>query len=373
MVATIDTGHATMKLMIPLYYEKRLIEGLYPKTYLYKFADKYTVPLNSGVTVYFQKYAEDTTAASRLTEGGSVTITDLSAVGTSVTIIQRGVAKSSSDLFEMAAINPTLTTAVDQVLTPKAAITVDKEILWRLTGPTALLSLEGTDAASEYGGATGHIQLSQIMDGQNGGLSSLYLSNDGHKYVTTAAGMYAYLSAATTAAFGSWVTSCKLNLAVVQGAVRELDKNNAITEADGLYNGFANPVALYDLKRDPDFISWFSPTSANKGETGVIGTFGGVRWWQTTQMPIIGGNPLCFQITAHPGLSLAITLITGKGAFGVTEIAGNGGVKMYVKKPSSGDTSNPLDLYSTLGFKITMGAVALNKKCGYFLVTPVKG
>ncbi len=369
MVATIETASTNFAIMIPRFYEKRLIEGLYPKTYLYKYAEKYTVPLNSGTTVYFQKYTEDTIAAGRLTEGTVPTITELSASGQNVTLLQRGVAKRASDLVDMTAINPVVTSAVDDVLTPKAAITVDKEILWRLSGSAALFSLEAIDTASPY--TPGAINLSSLMDGQNNGLSSLYLSNDGRKYCTTFGAVYSYLSAATTAAFASWVASCKLNLAVVQAAVKELDNNNAITDADGLYNGFANPSALYDLKRDPDFISWFSPTSATKGETGIIGTFGGVKWWQTTQMPKLASNGLCFQLTAFPSLSLAISLIVGKGAYGVTELAGQGGVQMFVKKPGDGDTSNPLNQFSTLGFKITMGAVPLNKKCGYFLVTPV--
>jgi N4-gp56 family major capsid protein len=368
MVATVETASTNFAIMVPRFYEKRLIEGLYPKTFLYKYADKYTVPLNSGATVYFQKYTEDTKAAGTLTEGTVPTITELSASGANVTLKQRGVAKRVTDMVDMVAINPVVTSAVDQVLIPKAAITVDKEILWRLTGSSELFSYEALDAAGNT--TTSAIHLTQVLDGQNSGLSTLYLSVDGRKFVTTSARLYSYLSAAGLAAMADYVEDNKMSAPIIAAAVRELDTNNAITGEGGLYDGFAHPRVLFNLKRDPDFIQWFSPTSSNKGETGVVGTFGGVRWWQTTQMPV-GTTGLTAGSMSTATFSYGLSLICGKGAFGVTELAGQGGVQMIVKKPGEGDTSNPLNQYSTIGFKITMGAVALNKSCAYFLLTPV--
>lgn len=381
MVATVETAGTNVAILVPRYYEKRLIEGLYPKTYLYKYADKYSVPLNAGATVYFQKYTEDTKAAGRLTEGTVVTATELSGEGRNVTLLQRGVAKFVSDVMDMTAINPVVTSAVDNVLTPKAAITVDKEILWRLTGSSDVLSLEGVDpnGALATTASPSEANLSQFLDGQNGGLSTLYLSCDGRKYATSNITAYSLLSAAGGTAVGNWLTTCKLGSTIVKAAVKELDSNNAIPGDGGLYDGFAHPRALFDLKNDPDFVAWNTFGNPSKGETGIIGTFGGVRWWSTTQMPIIGnragftGYSFLASNTGHMAyFSFALTLIMGKGAVGVTELAGQGGVKMYVKKPGDTTTSDPLNQYSTIGFKITMGAVALNKKCGYFLLTPIE-
>ena len=45
------------------------------------------------------------------------------------------------------------------------------------------------------------------------------------------------------------------------------------------------------------------------------------------------------------------THLLAKGAFGVVDF--DGGVNVYVKKSGPQDTSNPLDQYATVGYKIT--------------------
>jgi N4-gp56 family major capsid protein len=122
---------------------------------------------------------------------------------------------------------------------------------------------------------------------------------------------------------------------------------------------------------DPEFVAWSQFGFPEKGKKNYIGEFAGVKVLPSTAMLVTTGGTLSVGSFSTVGLSCAISLICGKGAFGVTELAGLGGVKVIAKKPSSNDTSNPLDLYSTVGLKITMAATVLNPKCAFFMVNTV--
>lgn len=369
MATSVFTDSTNFTAMVGRYYEKTALAVLEPELYLYQLADKYTIPANSSNVIYFRKYTESTTVAGTLTQGTTPTITELSASGVNVTLKQRGVVKQVSDLVDLTAIQPVVEEAIQYVLAPQGALTVDKEILWRLTGASEGFSLESMDAANPNGVTAIHI--SSVLDGQQGGLSTLYLSNDGRKFVASMAAFISYFSAAGATAMQSWVDNCQLGSAIVRAAVRELDSNNA--KKDGkLYSGITNPKTIYALKGDPDFVSWNQFGNSDKGAKNYVGEFGGVKWMESTSIPVLKTMLTVGSMTTAT-FSLGLTLITGKGAFGVTELASQGGVKMIVKRPSSSDTSNPLDLYSTVGLKITMAATPLNKSCAYFVATAVRG
>ena len=52
------------------------------------------------------------------------------------------------------------------------------------------------------------------------------------------------------------------------------------------------------------------------------------------------------------GAAARSSFICGKGAVAQVKIGGNGDSRIIVKRPGSNDTSNPLDMYSTVGWKV---------------------
>ena len=54
------------------------------------------------------------------------------------------------------------------------------------------------------------------------------------------------------------------------------------------------------------------------------------------------------------------TFVFGANAYGMVNIGSNVGPKVYVKNPGPSDTSNPIDLYSTIGWKMPFVAKTLN-------------
>ena len=139
-----------------------------------------------------------------------------------------------------------------------------------------------------------------------------------------------------------------------------------------MFAGIAHPYVIASILIDPDFLSWSQFSDADKGKQGFVGEFGGVKWLPSTNM-ILTKSCLTVGSMTTATFSLALSLIVGPDAFGVTEIEGMGGYQMFVKRPNEFDTSNPINQYSTVGSKITMAATVLNAKRGYFLATFITG
>jgi len=353
------------------FYDKKMIEQLKAKVVLYDAADKRPLPVNQGNIIHFFKVSEFATAMNTAEEGYGTYAEELSAKSVEATIKQRFAYHQVSDLVDMTAINPVVTSAMAP-LSERAARTVDKEILWRLFGASAGKSWEIGDP---YCGKnlSGVVQISDILDGTQSGLSTLYISSDGSQPATTFNGLINYLSANSAATFKTNVLNMSITARMVRAVVAKLWSNNAQPADGALFDGIAHPVVFARLQADEDFIRWNQFASPEKGAKGVIGEFGGVKWVASQNMPMVVSKSV--GLSAYAGTASAVnfsgylTLIYGSGAFAVTEITGKGGVKIIVKTPGPSDTSNPGDMYSTLAAKVTMAAAVLEAKKAYFLLT----
>jgi N4-gp56 family major capsid protein len=92
---------------------------------------------------------------------------------------------------------------------------------------------------------------------------------------------------------------------------------------------------------------------------GEVGELEGVRFVETTEVPWCSVTNV--KMSSHGGGRYYFSFLFGRGAYGVTEL--EGGVKVIVKNPGPQDTSNPLNLYSTVGYRIIAAAKILNKSC----------
>lgn len=379
MASNMNTTMSEFTAMVKIYYNKKGLERLVPESYFYKDAKKIPLPQNDGNQIYMHKLAEYTSVGGYLVEGTTPTQGFMSAVNVPCYIRQRGYWVQVSDMLARTAVEPAIT-AMAENLGEAAAWTFDKEILYRLTGgqnkfqsEAAGFSLEAHDSASPLVDTAAH--LCDILGGQNYGLCCLYISSTGSVQTDFMAYIYRMLSgqAETTgaAAIQATVNEYQINPMRIGAAVAQLRTNNCPTFTDGFYHGHIHPKLASHIMRNDEFMSWSQYQRAEKGEKGVIGDFGGVRWYSNPGMTM---TKSC--LTAAVGTTLAMTSVTfsacpvliyGPGCFGVTEIEGERGFEVIRKKSGDTTVSDPLSQTATVGYKVELAAAVLDQKRGYFV------
>lgn len=136
----------------------------------------------------------------------------------------------------------------------------------------------------------------------------------------------------------------------VRKAIRTLKINKAKTFAGGLYRGVITPYAAYDLRGDSEWLDAGRYTDTTNIKNGTLGKLAGVEFVETNNV-----------ITSRASTATVYSAyIFGNYSLGIVDIAGTSAPKIYVKMPNSGSTSNPLDLYSTVGWKSIFAAKVLN-------------
>lgn len=166
--------------------------------------------------------------------------------------------------------------------------------------------------------------------------------------------------------------------AEIRRAVRTLKVNKAPTFEDAYYKSIIPVEAAYDLRGSTDWISANTYVNADNWKNGKIGWLHGVMFYETNDATVsAGGTVTATQnfaptgTTANAALSITGTLLTniyetfvfGRQAYGIVEVAGaDSGFEPVVimKKSGANDTNNPLNLFSTIGWKVKFAAVMLN-------------
>lgn len=131
----------------------------------------------------------------------------------------------------------------------------------------------------------------------------------------------------------------------VKKAVRTLKRNYARTFENGMYRGIVPVSAVYDLRGDATWLSAQIYTDASKVKNGQIGSLHGVDFIEAN-----------LESTQSSTVTVYHTFIYGRNSFGIVNVASQPEKFIYIKTPNENDTSNPLDLRSTIGWK--MGSFA---------------
>lgn len=171
-----------------------------------------------------------------------------------------------------------------------------------------------------------------------------------------AAGTNVVYGDGTVSARGSVTSSMKLTSTLITRAVRFLERNNVKKYTVGgiikdAYALVAHPDTLYDIRNDSNFINavnYSSPTPSNpdRGDlfTGELGYWMGARIVSSTAAPVFAGAG-----AGSPAATVYGVLVFGEGAYAVSEL--DGGLETYIHTGGVQDTSNPLEQYSTVGWK----------------------
>jgi len=260
------------------------------------------VPMNSGKVVYFTRFTPLALQTTALSEAENPTAIDMSASTVSATLAEYGGYTKVGSLYSMTSIEDGLREHVS-VHGQNAGETIDR-----------LIRTELASGATE-----------QLAGGK---ALSLISATD------TLTGLE------------------------VRKAVRTLKNNKARKFDGGLFRGIIGPYTAMDLMGNSEWLDAHRYTTSDAIERGVVGKLHGVEFVET--------NDQHYAVTA--GLSTSATnvaavfsnFIFGSNAYGVIRLGSIAGPKIYVKNPGSNSTDNPLDMYSTVGWKIPFATKILN-------------
>lgn len=280
------------------YYDRVLLEALWPNFVHGKFGQKRPIPKNNGKTIQFRKFSKLTPATTPLTEGTTPAGNSLEVTAITATVAQYGDFIEISDIVDLTALDPILTETAE-LLGKQAAETLDiivRDVL-----------VQGTNV--------------QYANGRTA--RNLVTSTD------------------------------VLTVAEIRKAVRTLKAANVPPLKGGDYVAIVHPYAVYDLQSDSawqDVKKYSDPSDMYDGE---IGRLYGVRFVETSNAKVFTG-------AGAAGINVYATLILGADAYGVIDVAGSGAVQNIVKPFGSAGTADPLNQRSTSGWKALFTAKILD-------------
>jgi N4-gp56 family major capsid protein len=269
-------------------------------------ATKKTIPKNGGVTVQFTRTTHFAVVTTALTEGTNPTAVGFSAANVTATVAEWGFGTKISSLFSLSTIDSGLKQKVKE-LGYHAGLTLDTEL--------RRIILAG--ATVQYAGGK-----TNITDVNSTDTFSATELRKGYKTLFT---------------------------------------NAAPTFENGLYRAIVSPTGQYQLQGDTTTGNWVNANIYNDGSNaelvkkGVLGRLMG--------FDIVPTNNSYSAADVGAGASTTgyREILAGMGAVAEVDIAGQGGDYIIHKVSGPTDTSNPLNMFQTLAWKVdSYAAVVLN-------------
>ena len=167
----------------------------------------------------------------------------------------------------------------------------------------------------------------------------------------------------TVSARASVTSAMKMTSTLIARGVRWLETNNVkkFPPMPIIGNAFAmicHPNVVYDIRLDTNFVqavnySSPNPSNTNRGDlfTGELGSWMGARIISPPVAPSYGA-------AGSSGAYVYGSLVYGDGAYAVSEF--QGGLSTFIHTGGVQDTSNPLEQFSTVGWKWMGAAIILD-------------
>ena len=265
------------------------------------------VPMNAGKSIVWNRFTPLAIVTTALTEATNPSATDMTATNVSATLAEYGAFTTVSSLYSMTSIETGL-----------------KE----------------------------HIE----VHGQNAGESIDQLIRT--ELATNATAAQFPSGAAAVSNFSTIHTTDTLTGLEIRRAVRTLKNNKGQKFDNGMYRGIIGPSTSMDLMGNSEWLDAHRYTTSDAIERGVVGKLHGVEFVETNnQYFIVSGG---FSTSATNVANVYANFILAKNAYGVVNLASITAPKVYVKNPSGNSTDNPLDLFSTVGWKMPFAVKTLN-------------
>lgn len=373
---TNTSANAKLAYLIPIYYEKRMLERLTPQLMFHQFGEKRPLPKNEGNTVYWHRW-NNTKMGRLIAESGAGASQMLSATRVSATLYMVGHHAAITTYIDMVSINSVVQAAID-LFADSSAVTLDfmtsRLLLWRRTSASAQFQCSaGTGYLGDYwyclsAGTFFKTLSSTTLQAPTYSINDLTTRN--HAISALAGGISGT----------AWTPNIFRTIAL------KFKVKNVLRFEDGYYKAIMHPDMVNQLRGSSAFhetvkyvengaSTFMKGTLREGGERGLVGVIEGFKIYESTEAPlfstsgVFGGtaNGTRAKVSAYGGGRLYFTFLFGKGAYGVTDF--DGGIRTFIKTPGPGDTSNPLNLYSTVGYRLIYTAKVLNNSACMWVVS----
>lgn len=272
-------------------------------------ADVKNVPMNSGKSIAFTRFTPLAVVTTSLSEATNPSSVDMTAATVSCTLADYGNWTQVGSLYSMTSIEEGLTEHVS-VHGQNAGESIDQLIRTELVA-----------------GATNAI-------------------------VGTATG------APSATAITTIHTTDTLTGLSIRQTVRTLKKNKAQRFPGGLYRGIIGPDTAMDLFGNSEWLDAHRYTTSDAIERGVIGKLHGVEFVETNNQhsALTAG----FSTSATNMANVYSNFIFGAHAYAIVNLGSHNAPMVFVKNPGANSTDNPLEMFSTVGWKMPFVAKTLN-------------
>ena len=263
------------------------------------------LPMNAGKSIVWTRFTPLALVSTALSEATNPTATDMTAANVSATLAEYGAFTTVSSLYSMTSIE---------------------------TGLQEHIEVHGQNA----GESIDQLIRTELL----AGATAQYPSGDA---VNNISGIH---------------TTDTLTGLEIRRAVRTLKNNKAQKFDNGLYRGIIGPYTAMDLMGNSEWLDAHRYTTSDSIDRGVVGKLHGVEFVETNNQhfTLTGG----FSSSATNIANVWSNFVFGKNAYGVVNLASISAPKVYVKNPSGNSTDNPLDLFSTVGWKMPFAVKTLN-------------
>lgn len=269
------------------FYDRALLKRLLPQLVWSKWGQKKSAPKREGDTINFRRFNSLPVALTPLTEGVTPDGNSLDVSAITAVVKQYGDYVTLSDKIDLTAIDPVITETTT-LLGEQAGLTIDTLARDILVAGTTV----------QYAGdVAGRINV-----------------------------------------------AAKLTTDEVKKAVRTLRKNKVKPISGGAYIGLIDAETEYDIMSDPLWVDVAKYSDKEKIYDGEVGKLFGVKFIRTD-------NPKVFTGEGAAGVDVHCTIIIGKDAYGICDIAGSSKPEIIVKPYGSAGTADPLNQRSTCGWK----------------------
>lgn len=300
-------GYAALTAEQAEFYQRAMLERLIDNVVFMNYGKKQNVPKRAGATTSFRRLELPTLSTNAIVEGTTPDGLDLTINKVTATVKQYGAWTKVSDFLDLTGLDPIITETA-QMFGDHAGLSMDQVVRDIVAAGTNVKYANGkasrvTVAAADKITAADIIKLRTIMVKNN--VKQIKLPNGGKGYVQ-------------------------------------------FTHPEVI----ANIMALAEWKDQNTYVD------VKNREQGIAGQMYGIYFLEANTAPVFTG-------AGAAAIDVYGSIVIGEGAFGIPDVQGSSKPDIIVKNASgdSSDTSNPLNLYSTVAWKSAFTAVRLNEKC----------
>ena len=386
MANSVATTTGTLTALMKTYYDKLLLEVARPKMVLDQFADKSRdIPRHEGQTVSFQRFVPLEVVTATTNEGELPPYVELEAMRFEATLQKYANAVKITEEVELTALSPVLEAAVKELgenmgqslnrlyrgalakfLYPMRvdnSATYGKSCVATAGTTTTLTDATNLSEAADFwnGGTV------VITSGQNKGYSA-HIDDFASGVITFSPALKEACDAGDTfrVVTSTGITSTNvITCSAVERAVALLKYFNAPTYDGKYYIGIISPFVQYDFMQDSAWVNAHHYAQDTALFDGEVGRWGGVRWVEDTDPWLEAAGAIG---TYNANGAVHQTPIFGRHAYAGVGIEGVPD-KLFIKKPGDQDTSNYINAYSMVAWRVYFVPVVLNALFGVTLIS----